>query len=124
MEETEMKRDLDLIRQILQILEEDPSPVMKSVKVENRSDDEINYHLDKLIEAGYISTKPLSVAGQNKIHTQITLTWNGHEFLNASRSDTTWEKAKEKAAKIVGEVPLSVIMEILTAIIKANLGLV
>jgi hypothetical protein len=48
-----------------------------------------------------------------------SISWNGHEFLNAARDNTRWEKAKGAMAKAGGFV-LPVLMQLLTQYLKAE----
>jgi len=58
------------------------------------------YSLQKLSEAHYIDVKA-TLNGTLWIDCYINdITWQGHEFLNAFRSDAIWEVAKEEAAEI------------------------
>lgn len=43
------------------------------------------------------------------------LTWEGHEFLDAARNDTTWRKAKDKFLKPAGAWTFSLLLEFLKA---------
>lgn len=49
---------------------------------------------------------------QSKNFLSIKLTWEGHEFLDAAREDTRWNKAKEVAAK-TGSLTFSMLKEVL-----------
>ena len=50
-----MKRDMDLIREILlECEEQDGTDRMIQVKIEGHSDEEINYHMVLLKDAGFI----------------------------------------------------------------------
>ena len=124
-----MKRDPDLIRNILLALEstQKPEEVMtaKRLKLDGWSEDEINYNLLLLLEAGYIKGKDSS--SDNKTIVFVTrLTWEGHEFLDAARDDGRWEKAKSAISKAGGwsfEVIKPILIELAKDAIKASLGL-
>ena len=56
------------------------------------------YHVRIMIDAGLIEGRVSDEIGsdlptESHIH---NLTWAGHEFLDAARSDTLWHKAKDK----------------------------
>lgn len=56
----------------------------------------ISYHMELLIEAGLVEGKMSQELGGGPINfTATRLTWTGHEFLDAIRSDTVWNKTKE-----------------------------
>jgi hypothetical protein len=124
--EIEMTRDMDLIRDLLLFIENNPkcdgsgwiqfsesdfSPLAKSPQ-------EIRYHLFLLIEAGFLRGQ--AFGGQFPLISKLT--WNGHEFLDDVRDQGIWIKTKERIQGL-GGVALSVVAEIAKAEIKARLGL-
>lgn len=92
-----MKRDMDLIREILREVEAcENSYGINSPTIEGYSDSQIAYHLKLLLDGGLIEAK--NVAGefqQEDEYIGINLTWDGQDFLNAARDDSLWKKAKE-----------------------------
>jgi hypothetical protein len=101
-----MKRDMDLIRQILFELEKREPRLdyrFPEIQIEGHSKEEIVFHVMLLEEAGFIIARNDStMAGLN--YTPIRLTWDGHEFLDAARDDTRWNTAKDSMAKAGGFV--------------------
>lgn len=99
-----MKLDMDLARQILTKLEDDPNAVGQycyKVSIEGKSAQEISYHVMLLNEAGLVAAIDMSTTGG--IDWGATrLTWEGHQFLTAARSDTLWEKAKKLTLEKTG----------------------
>lgn len=101
-----MKRDMDLVREILLKVEDLPfDGGFHDIAVEGRTADEISYHVMLLDEAAFIEAEDLTtnsgVCWQPK-----RLTYSGHEFLDAARNDTIWEKAKAAVMKSTGVVTL------------------
>jgi hypothetical protein len=92
-----MKRDMDLIREILRAVEAcEDSHGINSPIIEGYNEAQIAYHLRLLVDGGLIEVG--SVAGefqQEDEYIGINLTWGGQEFLNAARDDSLWKKAKE-----------------------------
>lgn len=115
---------MDLIRRVLRAIEINPSPGSDKIEIEGYSKDMINYHIDLLNEAGYTTSVPLKLHGHSIIHADITLTWKGYDFLDVSRNDTIWKKAKEKISAISENVPLEIMMMVLTDLIKTKIGLI
>lgn len=63
--------------------------------------DAIVYTLLKLQEAGMIETDLVEMGDGSFYGFRITdITWQGHEFLGTIRDDTTWNRTKQKAAKL------------------------
>jgi hypothetical protein len=98
-----VKRDLDLIRKIMFEIEADPKldGQLKRVMIPDYSTDEISCHIGLLEEAGLIHAVTLS-GDDRREHYATGLTWQGHEFLDAIRDDTFWQRAKAKLANMAG----------------------
>lgn len=97
-----MKRDMDLIRAILQKVEscEDPYGLPEMPEINGYSRPQISYHMTLLYDAGLIEAHPLDEMGSEcREFMSINLTWQGQDFLDASKDDTIWEKAKETVIK-------------------------
>jgi hypothetical protein len=77
------------------------------------------YHMILLIEAGMIRGNIIEDEN-GEVATAITtrLTWDGHEFLNAARSEPIWNKVMEKVASTGNSVAWPIITTILTDLRK------
>lgn len=93
-----MQRDWELIRVILLKIEELPSinDTLESTDLEGTNNDLVAYHMELLISAGLIVGACRTAVGAPWCYAS-QLTWDGHEFLDAIRRDTTWNKIKETA---------------------------
>lgn len=121
-----MKRDLELCRKIFILLESRPpgeyglDPDQLEVDWATLACHIELLHGAKLLEANFSycdgNVPPASFQIER-------LTWEGHEFLNASRDDSTWLAAKEKLGDKAGSVTFSVLMSVLAAITLSQLGL-
>ena len=92
-----MKPDMDLAREILLKIEESPEATGTGgfdLKIEGRSAQEVSYHVMLLHKVGLIEALDLSDGEEISNRTPSCLTWTGHEFLDAYRQDTLWQKAK------------------------------
>lgn len=93
-----MKRNWDTIRDILTRLEE-ITETKRILRLKDFPDDrahEISYHAELLLEAGLIEGQMSKQIGPPVYDFQlIRLTWEGHDFLDAVRSDLIWEKTKK-----------------------------
>src|SRR4051794_19325385 len=91
-----MKRDMDLARQILLALEENPESTGQQgvdVAIEGRSPVEISYHVMLLDEADLLEAMDASDS-EGLDWMPLRLTWQGHEFLDAAKEEGIWQKAK------------------------------
>ena len=88
-----MKRDMDLIREVLLEVEKvEGWDDWKQIEFKDRDPEEISYHVMLLAEAGLIEAKKICDGGA---WLPMRLTWEGHEFLDAARNDTVWKKTKD-----------------------------
>ncbi len=117
---------MDLIRDILRYIENDETgnPI-SNIEIEGYSRAQITYHVIQLKDAGYIDANILDEMGSQleMPYMVLNLTWNGHEFLDASRDETIWIQAKSKLSEVAGSAPINVVTSILTALIQVKLGL-
>lgn len=97
-----MKRDMDLVRLILLEIEQSNDNPQTGIclNIPNYTSEQISYHVTILNEAGLIDARDLSTMGSGSIWRPKRLTWLGHEFLDAARNDSIWNKAKEKATSM------------------------
>lgn len=117
-----MKLNLDCIRDILLAVESmDYGTVWEFDDLVNNlpsySDSELQYHCQKLTEAGFLDTLSVrTFTSPCEICTIKDLTYNGHQFLANIRSNSNWNKTKE-IAKSVGSESISAIRDIATSVI-------
>lgn len=115
-----MRRDLDLIRQILFEIEKAPTATETlSITVAGHPKAEIQYHLKLLVEAGLIEAVDFS-GGDEYRFAPNRLTWDGHEFLDLARDDTNWGKAKELAGRLAASLSLEALKVALGEIIRGR----
>ena len=113
-----MKRDMDLIRMLL--LQQEGGERMPGLdeypaKVQA-------HHAALLIDAGLIEgVTQKDRTGQVARFHILRLTWAGHDFLDAARSDTVWNKAKEKVFKPGLSWTFSALLEFLKAEVRAEM---
>lgn len=107
-----MKRDMDLIRDLLFLLEDRSEDCVLEVdSFSGYSKAEVQYHLNLMYEAGFISAEPARSSTSDRIILVLPfgLTWQGHEFLDAIRDDSIYEKVKSKIKAIGGKAGFEVI---------------
>ncbi|MFJ9462138.1 DUF2513 domain-containing protein [Viridibacillus arvi] len=119
-----MKRDMELVRELLILIEENTNP----------GELIIPGNMDRITVAGHL--KIMDQAGLVENHTRWAsdepfwinagLTWEGHDYLDAIRNDTVWnnvkEKTKEKGFQLA-ELSFGVLKEYAKSEMKNLLGL-
>lgn len=121
-----MRRDMDLVREILLAIEKDEKDPLGWVELElpTRSRKEVAYHVMLMHQAGLVAARDVSTMGDDGFDWRPkSLTWQGHEFLEAARNDTIWRKAVGKMVEVTGGVSLDVLKDLLIASGKQALGL-
>jgi len=113
-----MKRDMDLIRQLLFQIEAD-NP---ELAVEGYDDKIVTKHLELLEEAGLIKAFLHKTDQSGVVQVDVErLTWEGYEFLDAARNEEVWNKTKavvgEKSGSVTFEVLKSLLVETARSII-------
>jgi Hypothetical protein (DUF2513) len=108
-----MKRDVDLIRQILFDLERHgPDCSLESLRngTSHEIDERTRYHLRLCIDAGLAKEIDRSAAGSPCVR----LTNAGHELLDICRGDDRWQAAKWIVHQQTGGLSLAVLRAVLT----------
>ncbi|WP_028227365.1 DUF2513 domain-containing protein [Paraburkholderia ferrariae] len=106
-----MKRDMDLIRELMLELEALSVPstdiiliAPDAIAVEGYDTQQIDYHLQLLAQAGLVDAGGADGCGMRAGPGIAfrSLSWAGHDFLDAVREQDVWEKTKAAAAKVGG----------------------
>ena len=120
-----MKRDMDLFRTILHRIEETDTPRIVDFDGLDCKNDQLNFHLELLHQAGFIKTEPsINIAsGLTRTVRGDDLTNAGCDFLDASRKDAIWEKAKDIVVSKFSGATLNILMLVLEGLAKQQLGL-
>lgn len=123
-----MKRDMELVRQILMSVEEAEEPVdIERFVSERYSMATVAYHVALLDAHGLIDAEILH-ADDRAYHGEIAgLTWEGSDFLDAIKDDVIWKKTKAAIRRVSTSVTLQTISETAVMVaqqaIKASLGM-
>lgn len=113
-----MKRNMELIREILFQLEDATTydlPV--ELNIEGYKPEEINYNLGIIWQSGLIEIygKPLSDLNSPTRYLPTSLTWQGHEFLDASRNEKAWKRVlktiREKGGSLTFEITKALLIQ-------------
>lgn len=107
-----MKRDMNIIRQILLNTEDDKYPYGARVSLDGVSDEACAYHVALILDAGLAEGRVLKTTGSPYAAALIDrLTSAGHDFCDGIRQDTIWNKAREHILKPGASYGLSVLVE-------------
>ena len=120
-----MKRDLDLVRKIVLAVEDlSTGTVLDEIEIEGYTREQIGYHCYLAIDAGLakgVDVQTLSDTSPNWLILQLTS--EGHDFADAARNETTWNKAKGIVTEKGGGATLEIVKQVLIGLIKHSLGL-
>lgn len=120
-----MKRDMDLIRELLLKLESWPMgrgdvvpipPESPTFLESGHSAHGIEYHLNLIMEAGLID----SPAQANTFIYFSGLTWQGHDFLDSVRDPEIWRRTKS-GALAAGGFTLELLKDLATGLLKKQI---
>jgi hypothetical protein len=118
-----MKRDMDLIREILLYRESDGDHKIPN----DYNDEQIAYHVQLLIDEGLVEGNVIwQHLGERQVPSGyfITrLTMSGHDFLDASRENKVWEKAKGTFKEKGVGWTIDVLKAVCIQIVKSHVGL-
>lgn len=95
-----MKRDLDLVRKILFVVEARPSGMGSFViqPIEGYSSSDVNEHVAIMIKHGLLEGKLLNIMDSGGLAVSVTrLSFQGHDFIDSIRNDTIWNKLMKQA---------------------------
>lgn len=123
-----MKRDLDLVRDILMQVGEADGPVDYEELGNGRPAALVAYHCVLMAQRGLLDLGLVRRdSGGDYIILQVNgLTWDGEDYLAAIADAGVWRKAKAEVAKVAKSVTFEVVKTAAVLIvqqqIKANLG--
>ena len=124
-----MKRDNDLIRQILLNCEANDGPVIWVSDV--NADEEGEYydfdsvtteHFVLLKEAGFISEKYSLRSDLRPVQYGYRLTWVGYDYLDAIRDEGIWKKTKDAVSETGGSATLEILKALALGFVKKKLS--
>lgn len=108
-----MKRDLDLLRQLLIDIENqgtDCAPSVLRATLSEQTDDRIRYHVRQLIDASLVKEVERTMNGAPCVR----LTHAGHELIELSLCEARWQEAKWTVRDQTGGESLTVLKAVLT----------
>jgi len=120
-----MKRDMDLVREILLAIEDGTTAFGDGTGEAHLPfpEQDVMEHLRLMEQAGLIEVMSKPISGP--IHLR-GLTWEGHDFLDTVRDPEVWKRTKSGASKL-GGLAFGAIKDMATAyakhVAKERLGL-
>jgi|SRR5690625_156949 len=119
-----MKRDLNLVKEILKAIEKQKGLDFISavqLEIEGCPLDEVIYNIELMGNAGLLEVERLDFMGGEVDILIHNITWEGHDFLDAAKNDTVWnqveENVKEQGGKLK-ELPFEVAKGLLVSFTK------
>ncbi|MCI4680617.1 DUF2513 domain-containing protein [Rhodoblastus acidophilus] len=106
-----MKRDMDLVRELLLKLEaldippgvvRPLSPYNPAMAVNGFTGDEVGHHLRMLVSGNLVETAGSQSFGPDGSLVFRQISWAGHDFLDSVRDPEIWAKTKKGAAAAGG----------------------
>lgn len=118
-----MKRDLELIRKVMLEAEKTKDPYeLVDPKIEGYNETEISYHVALLDDAGLLHGQDRSAIGVFR-WSAGTLTWAGHEFVEAVRDEDVWNEARAIVEKSGNGVVFEILNKALLRVLQKRAGL-
>ena len=116
---------MDLVRKILlKATAREGAYMGKNPTIEGYSDDQIAHHVYLMKQGGLVEAaewRPSNGPSPTAILTNVT--WAGHDFLDAARSETVWNQSLAKARAAGVDLSIATLKELLVATAKSALGL-
>jgi hypothetical protein len=114
---------MDLIRHLLLQIEAAGPHGLNQISSEAHDEGTIEYHMNLLINARFVDGKLEHTFGRN-IHLDIKgLTWAGHDFLEAIKNDTVWNRTKSFIAQKGGGATIEIMRSLAVSFAKAHFDL-
>ena len=115
-----MKRDMDLVREILLKVEATAPDVLgATVEIDRRSKAEVCGHVELLVDAGLVDAR---IAARQQHFVIFRMTWAGHEFLDSARNESIWRRAKTLAIEKGCGLSMLALQLALTELIKRGIS--
>lgn len=105
-----MKRDFEMIRELLLDVEAAPGP-LEVLSLGDEHSRTLFHNIVLLTEAGYLDSNNGS-STTRQLKKSMVLTWRGHELVDAIRSETTWSLLKSRLPIEAGTVPFHIVEQV------------
>ena len=121
-----MKRDMDLVRQILLEVEARDEEALGQTPQDIEGYDlaTVARHVEIMQEAGLVDAHVMRADGVPPYAARVfRLTWQGHDFLEATRNDTIWIKTKNFIMEKGGGASFEIVKAVALKYAAAHFGL-
>lgn len=119
-----MKRDLDLVRQLMLTIEGWPAGPPVQYRMGEVEDLVLLAHLEMLIDAGLVKgTISRSLGARGDVIAIAGLSWEGHEWIESVRSDAVWTETKRIIIEAGGALNHELTTAVASRILRTRLGL-
>ena len=120
-----MKRDMDLIREILIVIENhEHGFAPDKLKIDDYNDEQIGFHVLLMGDYGLLRVNDFTrMDSKSPFASPGRITWDGYEFLELSRNSQIWQKAKDIITQKGVGLPFDMIKALLTTLIKGTFDL-
>jgi hypothetical protein len=119
-----MKRDLDLVRQLMLQIESLPAAPPVQYRMSEIEDPVLLAHLEMLIEAGLVTGRiSRSQGARGDVISVSGLTWQGHEWVEMVRSQSFWNEVKSAVLDGGGVLTFELTKAVATKLFRARLAL-
>lgn len=115
---------MELVRQILLALEAHASGSAPSpFTIVGYDQEVIGYHVYLMAQGDLVTAAAVTAFGESPIAIPGALTWKGHEFLDATRSETVWRQVRIVLKDKGLSLPFALVQELAIQIAKKLAGL-
>jgi hypothetical protein len=119
-----MKRDMELVRQILLALEAHASGLAPTpFTIPGYDQEVIGHHVYLMAQGDLVTAATIVVFGESPVAVPGTITWKGHEFLDATRTDKVWRQVRTELKDKGLSLPFALVQELAIQIAKKLAGL-
>lgn len=121
-----MKRNLDLIRHILLVIEDSSSDrlTISDFITEEYPENMVSHHLKLLLDCGYIdAVARKSIGAPYTMFIVHRMTSQGYDYLESVKDKSIWDKTKIKLLEIGGSATLDTVKTVASSIALKMLGL-
>ena len=119
-----MKRDLDLVRQILLQIEALPAGPPAQYRMSEIEDPVLLAHFELVLASGLVNGKiSRSQSSRGDVISISGLTWEGHEWIETVRSQSVWDETKSTLLDSGAALTYDLTKAVATRILRGRLGL-